>query len=57
MVFEPTASLPVSIYTYALSPYEDWHRQAWSAALVLLLVVLLLNVSARLLVRHRVGGR
>jgi phosphate transport system permease protein len=54
---EPTASLPVSIYTYAVSPYEDWHRQAWSAALVLLMVVLILNVSARFLVRHRVSGR
>lgn len=44
---EPTASLPVQIYTYAVSPYEDWHRQAWTAALVLVMLVLLLNVSAR----------
>jgi phosphate transport system permease protein len=54
---EPVASLPVSIYTYAVSPYEDWHRQAWAAALVLLVLVLALNVSARLLVRHRVKTR
>jgi len=54
---EPTASLPVNIYTYAVSPYEEWHRQAWAAALVLLVMVLLLNVSARLLVRNRVGAR
>jgi len=54
---EPTASLPVTIYTYAVSPYEDWHRQAWAAALVLLVVVLLLNVSARLLVQNRVRER
>ena len=54
---EPTASLPVIIYNYAVSPYEEWHRQAWAAALVLLLLVLLLNVSARLLVRNRVGAR
>ena len=54
---EPTASLPVNIYTYAVSPYEEWHRQAWAAALVLLLLVLLLNVSARLLVRSRVAAR
>jgi phosphate transport system permease protein len=54
---EPTASLPVNIYNYAVSPYEEWHRQAWAAALVLLLLVLLLNVSARLLVRSRVGAR
>ena len=55
-LLEPTASLPVNIYTYAVSPYEEWHRQAWAAALVLLLLVLLLNVSARLLVRRRVGA-
>jgi phosphate transport system permease protein len=54
---EPTASLPVSIYNYAVSPYEEWHRQAWAAALTLLLLVLLLNISARLLVRSRVGAR
>jgi len=54
---EPTASLPVNIYTYAVSPYEEWHRQAWAAALVLLLMVLLLNISARFLVRSRVGAR
>ena len=51
---EPTASLPVQIYTYAVSPYEEWHRQAWAAALVLVTFVLVLNVSARVLVRNRV---
>jgi phosphate transport system permease protein len=54
---EPTASLSVNIYTNAVSPYEDWHRQAWAAALVLLLTVLVLNISARLLVRNRVRAR
>jgi phosphate transport system permease protein len=54
---EPIASLPVNIYTYAVSPYEEWHRQAWAAALVLLLMVLLLNILARVLVRTRVGAR
>jgi phosphate transport system permease protein len=44
---QPTASLPVMIYTYALSPYEDWHRQAWSAGLVLLGLILIINVVAR----------
>jgi phosphate transport system permease protein len=43
----PTASLPVMIYTYAISPYADWHRQAWAAGLVLLAVMLMLNVGAR----------
>ena len=37
---QPTASLPVMIYTYAISPYEDWHRQAWAAGLVLLALIL-----------------
>jgi phosphate transport system permease protein len=54
---QPIASLPVQIYTYAVTPYEDWHRQAWAAALVLVMLVLLLNLTARLLVRHRVGAR
>ncbi len=44
---EPTASLPVMIYTHAISPYEDWHRQAWAAGLVLLALVLLANVACR----------
>jgi phosphate transport system permease protein len=56
-IMEPTASLPVNIYTNAVSPYEDWHRQAWAAALVLLLTVLILNISARFLVRSRVRSR
>jgi phosphate transport system permease protein len=44
---EPTASLPVMIYTHAVSPYEDWHRQAWAAGLVLLALVLTANIAAR----------
>ncbi len=52
---EPIASLPVMIFTYAISPYEDWHRQAWSAALVLMLLVLLTNGLARLILRERQG--
>lgn len=54
---QPIASLPVQIYTYAVSPFEDWHRQAWAASLVLVGIVLLLNVTAKLLVRNRVKGR
>jgi phosphate transport system permease protein len=53
-LLEPVASLPVTIYTYAVSPYEDWHRQAWAGALLLLVLVLALNILARLLVRIRV---
>ena len=44
---QPTASLPVMIFTYAVAPYEDWHRQAWAAGLVLLGLVLLTNVAGR----------
>lgn len=51
---QPTATLPVQIYTYAVSPYDDWHRQAWTAALVLVLLVLLLNFAARWMLRQRV---
>ncbi len=46
---QPTASLPVMIYTYAISPYEDWHRQAWAAGLVLLALVLVTTTAARLI--------
>ncbi len=49
---EPTASLPVMIYTYAISPYDDWHRQAWAAGLVLLLMILGTNLLARLVLRR-----
>ena len=44
---QPIASLPVMVFTYAISPYDDWHRQAWAAGLVLLGLVLLTNVIAR----------
>jgi len=44
---EPTSSLPVMIYNYAISPYDDWHRQAWAAGLVLLGLVLISNIAAR----------
>jgi phosphate transport system permease protein len=44
---EPTASLPVMIYRYAIAPYEDWHQQAWAAGFVLLSLVLVVNVVAR----------
>jgi phosphate transport system permease protein len=44
---QPTASLPVMIYSYANSAYEDWHRQAWAAGLVLLGLILIINILAR----------
>jgi phosphate transport system permease protein len=50
---QPIASLPVQIYTYAISPYEEWHRQAWAGAFVLICLVLSLNLLTRLILRRR----
>ena len=52
----PTASLTVQIYNYAISPYDDWHTKAWTASLVLLLVVGMLNVASRVMTRSRLKG-
>src|SRR6202023_570730 len=52
---QPTASLPVMIYTYAISPYEDWHRQAWAAGLVLLGLILAVNIIARAILARGVA--
>ena len=48
---EPMAALPLQIYQYAISPYKDWHRQAWAGSLVLIFLVLILNIIARLVFR------
>jgi phosphate transport system permease protein len=45
---QPMASLTVQIFTYAISPYEDWHRQAWAGATVLIFAVLLFSILARI---------
>ena len=44
---QPTATLPVMIFTYAVAPYDDWHRQAWAAGFILLALVLMVNIIAR----------
>ena len=46
---QPIASLPKMIFDYAISPYEDWHRQAWAAGLVLLGLILMVNIMARVI--------
>lgn len=48
---EPISSLPVQIYTYAIAPYDDWHRQAWAGAFVLIVGVLGVNIIARFVSR------
>jgi len=53
---QPIASLTVQIYTYAISPFEDWQRQAWGGAVVLIGLVLLSSLAVRLLVRGRLLG-
>ena len=55
-MLNPIATLPHAIYNYAISPYEDWHRQAWAAALILMLFVLAINVAARLWLRPSAGA-
>jgi len=49
---QPIASLTVQVYTYAISPYEDWHRQAWAGALVLVTIVLACSIFARVATRR-----
>jgi phosphate transport system permease protein len=50
---QPIAALPLQIFSYAISPYEDWHRQAWAGALVLLVTIFVINVFVRVLTRNR----
>ena|SRR5579871_3726344 len=54
---QPTASLPVMVYNYAISPYDDWHRQAWAAGLVLLSIVLLANIGCRFVLSRQGAAR
>ncbi|MCC6764330.1 MAG: phosphate ABC transporter permease PstA [Deltaproteobacteria bacterium] len=51
----PIASLPVQIYTYAISPFDDWHRQAWAGALVLMTLIGATSLSVRLLTRGKIA--
>ncbi|MGD0498000.1 MAG: phosphate ABC transporter permease PstA [Bryobacteraceae bacterium] len=54
---QPVASLPVMVYTYAISPYDDLHRQAWAAGLVLLLLMLAANISVRMVLSKNMESR
>jgi phosphate transport system permease protein len=53
---EPIAALPLQIFTYAISPYDDWHRQAWAGALVLVTGIFLVNITVRILTRGRAAS-
>jgi len=55
-ITHPVAALPLIIYNYALSPYADWHQQAWGTAFVLLFIILVLNVTIRYVTRGRVNA-
>jgi phosphate transport system permease protein len=53
---QPTAALPLQIYVYANSPYDDWHRQAWAGSFVLILLIVSAVAAVRYVVRHRTFG-
>ena len=53
---QPIAALPLQIFTYAISPYDEWHALAWAGALVLILLVLLISIAARAATRARYGA-
>ena len=52
-ITQPIAALPLQIFNYAISPYDDWHRLAWAGALVLISLILVISVIARFATRAR----
>lgn len=50
---EPIAALPLQVFDYAISPFDDWHRQAWAGAIVLIFMVFLINIWAQYFVASR----
>ena len=55
-VNQPTAALPLQIFTYAISPYDEWHRQAWAGALVLIVLIVTAVAAVRFVVRRGTFG-
>jgi len=53
---QPTAALPLQIFTYAISPYDEWHRQAWAGALVLIILIVTAVAAVRFAVRRGTFG-
>lgn len=56
-ILQPVAALPLQIFAYAISPFDDWHRQAWAGALVLVTIVLIVNIAARVAAGRQVKLR
>ena len=54
---QPIASLPVQIFNYAISPFEDWHHQAWAGALVLIILVFIVNLIVRIVTRDKFANK
>ncbi len=52
---KPVSTLPVQIYTYAITPFPDWHAKAWGGALVLIILILILNIGVRLFTKKKYG--
>jgi phosphate transport system permease protein len=55
-VNQPTAALPLQIFIYAISPYDEWHRQAWAGALVLIVLIVTAVAAVRFVVRRGTFG-
>jgi len=55
-LLQPIAALPLQIFAYAIAPYEDWHRQAWAGALVLIVMIFLSSFIARIVTKGRYSG-
>jgi phosphate transport system permease protein len=55
-ISQPMSALPLEIYSYATSPFDEWHRLAWAGALVLIALVLVISLIARFVTRSRLGG-
>jgi len=53
---EPMASIPVQIFNYAISPYDEWHRKAWAGAFVLISIVFIVNLIVRVVTRNKYSG-
>lgn len=53
---EPIAALPLQIFTFAISPYDEWHKLAWAGSLVLIVLVMVISIAARFATRDKLGS-